>query len=208
MRGGSPTPTLLSQLQIDALKDWANFAISGLGSLTFGTDARTIRTPNIDSNAYLLMARDSGVGYVEIARVQGAADPYLQATLPMVLLPAAIPGSLVEGHFGYDSATDRLWFRDAAVTSIVPKMLSSSYVGDDTDNRQITTGFPCRLVIVHLATGGAMWICIKDDSCIYLPNGAAINNRADVILHASDGFIVDHVDANHTGVTFKYVAIG
>jgi hypothetical protein len=60
-------------------------------------------------------SRDTGVGPVEIARMQGAADPYFQATLPMRLLPvatASLPATPVEGMIGYDATLKRLVHRD------------------------------------------------------------------------------------------------
>jgi len=46
----------------------------------------------------------------EVARLQGAADPYFQVTLPMVLKPSSAPGTPVEGHFYYDSVAKKLKF--------------------------------------------------------------------------------------------------
>lgn len=67
---------------------------------------------NVNANYVILKARDSGVGLVEIARLVGAADPYFQMTLPMVLAPAGIPGALVEGHLAYVAADKKLAFYD------------------------------------------------------------------------------------------------
>jgi len=63
-------------------------------------------------NAYLkFTARDTGVESVEIARLVGAADPYFQATLPMVLKPVAttsLPATPVEGMIAYDDTANKL----------------------------------------------------------------------------------------------------
>jgi len=66
-----------------------------------------------DTNTHCmaLKARDTDVGLVEIARLQGAADPYFQATLPMVLLPIAtgsLPGTPVEGMIAYNATLNKL----------------------------------------------------------------------------------------------------
>jgi len=41
-------------------------------------NAKYITAPNTDNNYTFISARDNGVGVVEIARLQGAADPYFQ----------------------------------------------------------------------------------------------------------------------------------
>jgi len=69
---------------------------------------------NDDGAAVTIRARDTGNDLVEIARLQGAADPYFQLTLPCVLSPASEPGTLVEGHFWYDATADKLKYRDAS----------------------------------------------------------------------------------------------
>lgn len=73
-----------------------------------------------ETNAYVVLrAEDTSVGLVEVARLQGAADPYFQATLPVVLNPSAEPGALVEGHFWYDATGDVLKYRDASAVKTV-----------------------------------------------------------------------------------------
>lgn len=56
----------------------ANSDINILGHLCFQATAKTIRAFDADSASLLLYARDTGVGNEEVARLQGAADPYLQ----------------------------------------------------------------------------------------------------------------------------------
>ncbi len=73
-----------------------------------------ISAQNVDASALIGRARDTGNDLVETDRRQGAADPYFQATLPMVLNPSAEPGALVEGHFWYDATDDVLKYRDSA----------------------------------------------------------------------------------------------
>ena len=79
------------------------------GELVMET-AGTIRTWNGDNATLSMKARANGVGVVEIACFQSAADPYFQATLPMVLNPSAAPGTPVTGHFYYDSTANKLKF--------------------------------------------------------------------------------------------------
>ena len=84
-----------------------------IDALIAATAAVTVRAQNVDGARINFIARDTGVGLVNVAALLGAADPYWLFYLPPVLQPAAIPAALVEGHFGYDSVTDKLWYRDA-----------------------------------------------------------------------------------------------
>jgi len=178
-----------------------NAGIISLGN-TVSVNAR-----NIDGGIMTLGARDAGVAILEVARLQGAADPYFQATRPMVLLPAAVPGTLVEGHFGYDSALDKLWYRDAGATRQIPTLISSTYVGNAGANRQITTGFKCSLVIV---TDSIAYLLISQradgNTRLHITPAIAFN-QGDVLLHATDGFVVDGNPANANAVTYTYWAI-
>ena len=95
----------------------------------------------LDTGNLLLKARDTGVGFAEIARLQGAADPYFQLTLPPVITPAAKPGTPVEGHFGYDSVSDTLWYRNAARHKPIPNAVAvaSATVQNSNDAAKATT---------------------------------------------------------------------
>ena len=78
-----------------------------------------LRAPSADGSALSLHAKDSGVSLAEVARLQGAADPYFQATLPMVLKPSSQPGTPVEGHFWYDSTAKKLKFYNGTAVETV-----------------------------------------------------------------------------------------
>lgn len=91
----------------------ANVCLFNLAVVTEANGAY-LRGPNIDNRYMYFGARDNGVGPVEVARLQGAADPYFQATLPMVYKPASQPGTLVQGHFWYNSADDLLKYYDGS----------------------------------------------------------------------------------------------
>lgn len=85
-------------------------------ALVANADGLSIYPYNSDNYTLLFKARDSGVGLAEVARLVGAADPYFQATLPMVLKPvatASLPSTPVEGMIGYDSTLDKITYRDA-----------------------------------------------------------------------------------------------
>ncbi len=53
----------------------------------------------------------------EVARIQGAADPYFQATLPLRFSPiatASLPATPVEGMFTYDGTLDKMVYYNGA----------------------------------------------------------------------------------------------
>ena len=82
----------------------------------------SIQAPNTDSQYSVLKARDTGVGVVEIARLQGAADPYFQMTLAMRLNPiatASLPGTPVEGMLVYDDTDNKLKFYNGSAWETV-----------------------------------------------------------------------------------------
>jgi len=96
----------------------------------------------------------------------------------------------------------------ATVTGI--SISSSSYVGDNANDKQIAVGFACKLVIIYRSAATAnAWVCINTAGSIRFAAAPAITiPSTDVLLHATDGFIVDAANANQTGVTYYYVAIG
>ncbi|MEE9401262.1 MAG: hypothetical protein V3V32_04505 [Dehalococcoidia bacterium] len=64
-----------------------NIVASGL---LFATDAKAIMAPDADNDYLMLQARNNGVGLVEVARLEGDAEPRLCHTAPVNLLGAAI----------------------------------------------------------------------------------------------------------------------
>ena len=88
------------------------------GILSFdGSLAGDIYTDGAN-NAYVrLKAKDTDGSLVEIARMQGAADPYFQATLPLVFLPiatASLPAAPVEGMMTYDATLNKMVYYNGA----------------------------------------------------------------------------------------------
>ncbi len=102
-----------------AIRNAANTAFRSLyvlnlvfnGALTGSADSLVISAGNTNAYSLLFQARDTAVGLVTIARLVGAADPYLEATLPMLLKPiatASLPGTPVEGMITYDDTINKL----------------------------------------------------------------------------------------------------
>lgn len=86
-------------------------ALSFNSFITAGIDALYIGAKNVDNNYLYFRARNTGTSYDEIARLQGAADPYFQTTVPMVMLPvptASLPATPVEGMVHYDATLNKL----------------------------------------------------------------------------------------------------
>ena len=81
------------------------------GGLLALADAVYISAIGTDDNYLTFKAKDNTVGSVEVARLQGAADPYFQMTLAMRLNPiptASLPATPVEGMLVYDDTTNKL----------------------------------------------------------------------------------------------------
>lgn len=78
-----------------------------LGNLSSASSEGKIYTNPADNSRILLQAKDTGVGLVEVARLQGAADPYFQASM-VRYYPGSAPGSPVEGWVYYDSTAKKL----------------------------------------------------------------------------------------------------
>jgi len=95
--------TLYSNLRLNQL---------GVGGGIFdATGGAFLNAFNSDNQPWIFNCRDNGVGLIEVARLQGAADPYFQATLPMRILPVAtgaLPGTPVEGMLAYDGTVHKL----------------------------------------------------------------------------------------------------
>lgn len=80
---------------------------------------------------------------------------------------------------------------------------TGSYTGNDTDDRQITVGFKCSLVILYdVTTSSKSRICYPGVTFDKIDT-----QKTDCLLHASDGFIVDHLDVNVSARNYNYWAI-
>jgi len=101
----------------------------------------------------------------------------------------------------------------ATVTGI--QVSISTYTGDNTNNRNVTTGFTCKLVIVYgdsvNGTNDILGVCASTSGAATVtgtssPSLTVLDTA--LILNASDGFDVDMSDYNQSGKTYYYCAIG
>lgn len=116
-----------------------------------------------------------------------------------------------------DLATGKIWQgnanRPTEVDIPVPKTIATgSYVGNASNNRQVTTGFKCSLVIIIAQAAGSLaaghiWVLIPSISADADTSPATVIPAADAVLHGTDGFEVDEDHANETGATYYYWAI-
>jgi len=110
------------------------------GGIEFYATDKSIEAYKANNGKSYLKAYDNDVGSVEVARLQGAADPYFQATLPMVLKPATEPSALVEGHFWYHSTPDRIWYKDGTrLCSIIGVDTKASDTLRNSNDTEVTT---------------------------------------------------------------------
>ena len=94
-----------------------------------------------------------------------------------------------------------------------PQVISGSYTGDGGNDRQITTGFKCGCVIIIRQDQAFLWVS-NSVAMSYKQQGvsaAAVytTNEDTVLLHATDGFIVDDgIDSvNVSAKIYHYWAI-
>lgn len=87
-------------------------------------------------------------------------------------------------------------------------IISGSYSGNDTAERQVTTGFKCSLAII--STGHLMWIILPSVALHHKAVSAYhYSQAAFMTIHASDGFTVgeDADRGNASSTTYYYWAI-
>lgn len=85
----------------------------------FGFNSGEFQSQDIDDYLYKFMARDNGVGLVEVARVQGAVDPYFQITRSLMVVEraAAQDDVATKGQFWVkDDAPNVAFYTDDAGT--------------------------------------------------------------------------------------------
>ncbi len=86
-----------------------------------------------------------------------------------------------------------------------------TYSGNNGDDRQITVGFACKIVIITCNATGKTWILISQTEAnnAYHTEASPYHQVcAGTNLHATDGFVVSTTTdvANNTGNTYYYWA--
>ena len=120
----------------------------------------------------------------------------------MVYRGASYPGRIpagTEGHVLVMGANDPGWAARAEGKTIA----TGSYTGDGTDDRQITVGFKCSMLIAWAAANSS-FIVYPNQACII---GNGNDASAQVQLHATDGIVVDAIIANVNEAVYYYWAI-
>ena len=88
------------------------------------------------------------------------------------------------------------------------KIVTGSYVGNITADRQIVTGCKCSLVIIQASTAKR---CTMIPSLSIVDTVAAnnVDITAEAFIHATDGFEVDSPASgfNDNGLTYYYLAV-
>ncbi len=85
-----------------------------------------------------------------------------------------------------------------------------TYTGNGANDRQVTTGWKCGLVLIWQLTTPRFFITSGSQTTYCFAGVDAttvdINNTA-LLLHSSDGFVVDNLFANENAETYYYMAI-
>ena len=86
-----------------------------------------------------------------------------------------------------------------------------SYTGDDSDGRQIATGFKCSMVFIVLSHASYPYTCllIPNSTVREIETGDHTLATAEVYLHASNGFVVGQTTSgmNNSSYTYYWWAI-
>lgn len=99
------------------------------------------------------------------------------------------------------------------VAQVGKTIVTGNYTGNDGADRHITTGMKCSRVAVVCATNNICWVGFNETINLALDTGAigvyaTGDNR--IVLHATDGFIVDGAiadSANENTFVYYYWAI-
>jgi len=91
------------------------------------------------------------------------------------------------------------------------QVATGSYVGNDADDRQITTGFKCSLVIIITTDSTRRGVLIPSATITDEQAGDNADDTASHYLHATDGFVVSKLGAtnrlNLAATTYYYTAL-
>lgn len=78
-----------------------------------------------------------------------------------------------------------------------------TYTGNGVDDRQITVGFKCSMVIAGQSSGAYLVLA----KAVVSVNLGVTGAKTDLLLHATDGFVVDDTSMNVNAGAYHYWAI-
>lgn len=86
---------------------------------------------------------------------------------------------------------------------------TGTYSGNGADDRQITTGFKCSLVLLFWEDYKRMWMVYTTGGfrAYFAATSTLTKDPTDLTLHASDGFVVDAASANSDATAYSWWAI-
>ncbi len=165
----------------------------------------------------LALARLSGITNTEIAAAAGIVESKLalaqgtQALFNKIGTDIATHAALATGIHGVGASTIASLL-DLATHAALPNahhtIAAGTFTGNDADDRQITTGFKCSMVIV-LMPGGTTTIGVLTPDESFCIGAAAGHCPGASALHATDGFIVEQTNdnLNENTIVIAYWAI-
>ena len=107
---------------------------------------------------------------------------------------------ITEGIWNTDLVNNLQYLKDKLIQS-------GSYTGNGANDRQITTGFQCRLVICQYSDDATLktYFCMSAAQGLNISFTNTVGRDTDLLLHATDGFIVD-AGFNVAAATYNYIA--
>ncbi len=153
------------------------------------------------------------------AAIQNAANGIVvldaSADVPDAQIPNLAASKITSLRFPVDRlpamTAEKIWKGTGAnveeVDMPIP-MASGSYAGDNNDDRQITVGFACSGVLLKRLGTSYHWITLDTVDSLRIAATDKVDQRITLLLHATDGFVVDRISANEGGSTYNYVVFG
>lgn len=161
--------------------DVRNLLFDGYISCT--TNGQVFRAKDTDNSFFAFHARDTGVGLVEVARFQGAADPYFAMGGSREFKFYKSGRAELKGIVGFGAEADlTIASGVVAVTQTYHSIITQGGADDDLDTA--TGGSEGDILILKANTSGTNGI-------VTVKNGTGANT---FILAGGIDFILDHID--------------
>lgn len=185
------------------------------GDILMEADARWLAAYAATNGYYLIKAYKTGGPSTEVARFQGAADPYLQATLPLRLLPiatASLPTTPVEGMITYDDTLKKLVVRSDAAWAPAGLIASGTYTGNDTVNRALPHGLGITPKMVFITGSDFFYRLIEATGVIFWQQNAGSDSLVVTVIDATNFYVGNATSypqsANENTIAYYWIAIG